>query len=245
MMADHLGDGVIVMSGKDRVKAARRAVDELGAGVLILDDSFQYLRLAKDLEFLLLHEDDLRGHIQPLPLGPFREPLTSARWADLIVLVRGLHTDGRKIPEMPLPLLGKKIVEARPKSVRYRSVWPEMRDVEPEELRGKRILAFASIARASSFREILRTLDPAEEELIDFPDHHNYARAELIEMSRRAREKAAIVLTTEKDRVKVDWKLFRDTQCFTALPRYGVFEEDSDLRRAVDSLLSCGGSCAI
>jgi tetraacyldisaccharide 4'-kinase len=239
MMAERLGDGVVVMSGKDRVKSARKAIDEFKARVLILDDSFQYLRLFKDLEFLLLHEADLQRKIRPLPRGPFREPLSSGRCADMIVIVRAPYSNGGGECETLLSALGKKVIEARPKEVRYRSIWPEARDAAPGDLKGKRILAFASIARAGAFRDLVTALCPEWTDFVEFPDHHHYDRREILALSRTARQERAVVLTTEKDRVKVNWNLFGEVACYTAFPRYGVFDVDTELKRAVDRLIEC------
>lgn len=236
MIARCLGGAVTVVSGKNRVEAARRAIDEFGAHVLILDDAFQYLRIVKDLELLLVHESDLSGKIRPLPRGPFREPLSSGRWADAIVLVRLCSSRGGASCEARLAPLGKKVFEARPKEVLFTWIWPRQRAAAARDLEGKRILAFASIARVAGFRDILESLHPSWACLLEFPDHHHYDRRELLDLRERARETGALILTTEKDRVKVDWSLFDGVQCYTAFPRYGIFDGDTELRRIVDNI---------
>ena len=45
MLASNLQD-VVVLVDKDRVKAGRYAVERYGCDTLLLDDGFQYLRLA-------------------------------------------------------------------------------------------------------------------------------------------------------------------------------------------------------
>jgi len=55
--------GVPVVVGADRYEAGLVARDRLGARVLILDDGFQHLRLARTVDLLLLADADLREQI--------------------------------------------------------------------------------------------------------------------------------------------------------------------------------------
>ena len=72
--------GVPVLVGADRYLSGRLAERRLGATVHILDDGFQHLELARDVDLLLLAEDDL--HDRPLPAGRLRERLDAATAAD-------------------------------------------------------------------------------------------------------------------------------------------------------------------
>jgi len=76
-----------VVVGEKRVEAARCAI-ELGAEVLLLDDAFQHRYLRRDVDILVL---DSRKDIREEPLLPSglrREPLSSLRRADLVVMSR-------------------------------------------------------------------------------------------------------------------------------------------------------------
>ena len=59
--------GVAVLVGADRYLSGCLAERRLGATVHLLDDGFQHLELARDVDLLLVAEDDLQD--RPLPAG--------------------------------------------------------------------------------------------------------------------------------------------------------------------------------
>ena len=63
---------------------------EFGATVHVLDDGFQHLKLARDVDLLLVDEDDLTDRV--LPAGRLREPLAARRAADAAARDRRLTT---------------------------------------------------------------------------------------------------------------------------------------------------------
>jgi tetraacyldisaccharide 4'-kinase len=75
----------------------------------------------------------------------------------------------------------------------------------PDSLRGKRVLAFAALA---DNRQFFRALEAAGLELaatVEFPDHHAYSSADLARIDSRAADvRAAALVTTEKDAVKIE-----------------------------------------
>lgn len=77
---------VPVLTGADRVQSARRA-RAAGADSAVLDDGFQHRRLARSLDVVLLAaEDPLPAPV--LPRGPYREPPTALRRADVVIVTR-------------------------------------------------------------------------------------------------------------------------------------------------------------
>ena len=65
----------------------------LGATVHLLDDGFQHLELARDVDLLLVAEEDLQD--RPMPAGRLREGLDAARAADAALITAGYDTGGR------------------------------------------------------------------------------------------------------------------------------------------------------
>lgn len=63
----------IVVTGPDRVAAARRAI-ERGADVIVSDDGLQHYRLARDGELAVIDAERGVGNGRMLPAGPLREP---------------------------------------------------------------------------------------------------------------------------------------------------------------------------
>src|SRR5262249_19248562 len=87
VLEDNLPD-VPHLQGADRAALARTAVEELEAELVILDDGFQHRRLARDLDVVLLDATDPFGHGRLFPRGLLREPASSLRRADTVLLTR-------------------------------------------------------------------------------------------------------------------------------------------------------------
>ncbi|HZH31616.1 MAG TPA: tetraacyldisaccharide 4'-kinase [Pyrinomonadaceae bacterium] len=79
---------VSVVSDANRVGAARWALENLRSELFILDDGFQHLRIARDLNILTLDATDPWGGGRLLPRGRLREPLGEMKRADLIIVTR-------------------------------------------------------------------------------------------------------------------------------------------------------------
>lgn len=93
-MLAHALRRVPVLVAADRYLAGRLAERQFGANVMILDDGFQHLGLARDVNLLLVAPGDLDERV--LPSGRLREPLTAGRSADA-VLVSGTADDAARV----------------------------------------------------------------------------------------------------------------------------------------------------
>jgi tetraacyldisaccharide 4'-kinase len=76
--------GIPVVVCARRYRAGELAVSRFGSTVLVLDDGFQHLELARDADLLIVSPDDL--HEQVLPGGSLREPLDAGRTADAVLV---------------------------------------------------------------------------------------------------------------------------------------------------------------
>ena len=72
--------GAPVLVSPDRYLAGRLAERHLGATVHVLDDGFQHLPLARDIDLLLVGVEDV-ADARTLPAGRLREPLAAASFA--------------------------------------------------------------------------------------------------------------------------------------------------------------------
>ncbi|OGI02568.1 MAG: tetraacyldisaccharide 4'-kinase [Candidatus Melainabacteria bacterium GWF2_37_15] len=77
--------GTVVITGKDRIKSGKFAINEFNAEVLILDDGFQHRKLHRDLDIVLVDSEKLYGNGFLLPAGPLREPVSELRRATRII----------------------------------------------------------------------------------------------------------------------------------------------------------------
>ena len=239
---ERLCPGVTHLQRVDRVSSAAEAVSTHGAELLILDDGFQHRRLARDLDLVLIDATNPFGHGHLLPRGLLREPMESLRRADLVLLTRAdAVSPGRK------RLIVETIRQVAPKPPVIEIAFPatgllnasgERREVE--SLEETPLLAFCGIGNPDGFAATLAVAGLRPSELMTFPDHHHYAPADLLRVSRRAQAYgAAAAVTTLKDLVKVRsdalpgpgavplWAV--ETGCVVAANASALFDRIDDL----------------
>ena len=195
--------GVPVVVDADRVRGGRRAV-ELGADLLLLDDGFQHLRLARDLDLVVVDSGDPWGGGRLPPRGRLREPVTALARASA-VLVTKLPADhaellaaiGRRVADVagPKPVFGARLRATR---VRTGEGWRPATILD-----GRRVLAFAGVGRPGSFVGLLEESGARVVARRWFGDHHRYTEAELQGLLDEARDHEAVAVTTGKDAVKL------------------------------------------
>ena len=188
-------NGVPVVVGANRYDAGVVARDRLGAGVLILDDGFQHLRLARTVDLLLLSHDDLAEQV--LPVGRLRESVDAARHADAVLVPEGTRD--------PAQLAHRVGVErAFVVHAQYRPLARLVPYGAPVSTQPRRVVVLAAIARPQRFVDVVRQLGYSVEQQILFPDHHWFTGADLQRIRRTARQAGAdAVVTTEKDAVRL------------------------------------------
>lgn len=190
--------GVPVLVSPDRYLAGQLAERRFGATVALLDDGFQHLQLARDVDLLLVSAPDLEE--RPLPSGRLREPLASARAAHALV-VFGSPDDAARVSGA----LG--VGAAFSANIRFdalRRVSPFGAQGPGLGTRGSGVVAVAGIARPKRFFDGLRSQGWDVRREIAFPDHHWYTVRDLGTIARAARElNADLVVTTAKDAVRL------------------------------------------
>jgi tetraacyldisaccharide 4'-kinase len=197
MLAKALIDKHIrVVVGKDRYACGRLAERELGATVHILDDGFQHLGLARDVDLVLTGEHDLSD--EPLPYGRLREPLASAASADAVLVDAGYQDAAERI--------GRALHARNAYHITRSLLPPRMVDtgdtvVVPNE---SRVFAFAGIARPERFFSDLTSAGWNVVGTKSFHDHHRFSAGDVARVAAAAKKAgAAIILTTDKDAVRL------------------------------------------
>ena len=198
---------VLHLQDPDRRALAVRAAQAKLGDVLVLDDGFQQLGIARRLNVCAIDATNPFGFGAVLPRGLLREPLSALYRARPVVITRAeLAPPGR-------------IEEIRREVLRWnehaRIVVSEMRitgmaDVRgkpagaPSSLDGKRVLCVAGIGNPDAFAANVRTLGARVSGRMDMGDHHAWTQADVAAVVAKARELAAeVVVTTEKDAVKL------------------------------------------
>lgn len=198
-----LNESVEVVVCRDRVRGIREAI-ACGADTVILDDGFQHRRAARDLDVLLISADGWTGGVRALPAGPWREPLSAAKRASLIIITR--KTAGAEKVEA----LRRAIAAAAP-SVREAVARLSLGDIYStatgssmplKALEDSSVLAIAAVANPESFFEQLRAAG-ARVTPREFPDHHGFTKREVAALAKNA-ETVDFTLCTLKDAVKLE-----------------------------------------
>ena len=169
--------------------------EKMGADLAILDDGFQHLAVARNLDIVLIDCRDPFGNRRLLPAGPLREPLRGLQRADLLVLTRFAGT----IPagfEATQPVLTcqQVLADTLLSLAGERTGW--------EQLRAQRCVAFAGIAVPDNFFESLRELGLKPVAEIPLRDHQEFDSGTLARLRAACKDVDACV-TTEKDAVKL------------------------------------------
>ncbi len=214
---------VPVVADARRARGAELAAS-LGAGpdLLLLDDGFSHVALARDVDIVLLDATapDAGGRL--LPAGRLREPLSSLARADFVVVTkseqgdpaRALFLAARYAPGVPVYRARTEVV-----GVRDRHGDP----VDPLDLPPQTTVAVAGLARPEAFERTLASLGIVPARFLAFRDHADYGPSRARAIERAAEESGATaVVTTEKDAVKLERLLRLPT--FTVAVRMAVTE---------------------
>jgi tetraacyldisaccharide 4'-kinase len=202
---------VPVVVGENRFQAGNFAEKRFGPRLHLLDDGFQHRSLERDFDIVMVTPPDIADRL--IPGGRLREPLSSLRRADAVVLASGASGDS-------LPLEGKLVWRVR------RGIIP--RNVPP------RPVVFCGIARPQSFVLQLRAanIEPVAEAF--YRDHHAYTEKDIDELLQlKQRSQAGGFVTTEKDAVNLGGYL----SALDPLSVVPVKMELDDAANAVDTML--------
>ena len=192
----------IVVANPDRVAGAA-AARAGGARVLVLDDAYQLLGVARDLNLAVVSAESWAGSSWPLPAGPWRERWEALPRADLIVVTR------KHAPASAALDVAARLARRRPRTP-IAIAWLALEHLEGIQsgtrsevgtLAGREVVAAAGIADPASFAAQLSAAG-ARVQLLAFQDHHAYGPSDLGRLVRAAAA-GGYVVVTEKDAVKL------------------------------------------
>lgn len=204
--------GIPVLVGRERARSGRLAIERFGAQILVLDDGFQHWQLRRDLDIVLVDATNPFGNGRVLPRGILREPLQHLDRAGLFLLTKCDQVSREDIAAAYAAI--RRYNETAPiaESVHRAkwclpfSQWQKIGAREggadlPEK---SRVVAVSALGNPASFA---RTVQSMGYELVDeirYDDHHSYTEKDLTLMKEKAEAAGAVLVTTEKDAVKID-----------------------------------------
>lgn len=195
------------LMNKDRIKGGLEAIERFQAEYLVLDDGFQHLRLARDLNIVIIDALNPFGYEQIIPRGMLREPLEGLRRADMILLSHADQCGRDKITGITNRLHeiagDVPVIETVHKPICLESA-KDAAKLDIRCLRGKRVFVFCAIGNPVSFRKSIENLGAGIAGFRVFPDHHVYTLSELQELNSEALgTKPDAIVITQKDGVKI------------------------------------------
>jgi tetraacyldisaccharide 4'-kinase len=169
----------------------------LGVEWFVLDDGFQHMQLARDLDIVLLDSTDpLGGGL--LPAGRLREPLSALARADLIVITRTEHAPAiegivRRYSPAPVFCATTFLEGVRPLEA-------SRADEGTPAWLGKKVFAFCGIGNPAAFFDDVRHWGMDVAGRMAFRDHFRYTQYDADQIEQRAKACGAEALVcTEKD----------------------------------------------
>ena len=206
---------VPVVVGEKRLEAGRLALAELAPApeLFLLDDGFSHARLHRDLDLLLFPGADPWARGRLLPAGRLREPLVASARADAAILTGAAEGEAGTGADLARELArfgfaGEGFVSATVAET-PRLVSGD-RAGEPLAA-GRAAYAVAAIARPESFFALARAAGARLVGTEALRDHAEYSDALLRGIETSARSAGAdVVLTTAKDRAKLEGRLRTD-----------------------------------
>ena len=208
MLARQVPKAIVCVS-PDRHLAGTLAEKRLGCTLHILDDGFQHLELARNLDVLVTTMGEIpNGRV--IPAGRLREPMDAAARAHFLV-VSDATAGAASAEAWALGIsqsCGSLRILGEPVSIRLKA---DTTHGEPVSIRLKadttssRVMAVAGIANTNRFFEALRAAGWNVVDTIAFPDHHRYTAKDIAAIDAKLKASGAdVVFTTEKDAVRLE-----------------------------------------
>ena len=232
--ADEVGDEPLLLArkgptfvGPERLKSIESAA-EFGASCAIFDDGLQNPTIHKNLSIAVVDAEMSVGNGMCHPAGPLRAPVTSQlRHVDVVVMIgkgHRSHSVVRQAARRGVPVLAATLEMAI-----------------PEHLFGQPVHAFCGLGYPPKFFNRLKAagLDVVEETA--YPDHHPFSADDARELMKTAKDRKALLVTTEKDGMRLaghDGALGELDAATTQIPAELVFEDPSYLRSLLRQAIS-------
>jgi 3-deoxy-D-manno-octulosonic-acid transferase len=187
--------------GADRFETGRMLLADFPLQLLILDDGFQHLKLARDLDILLIDALNPFGGGSLFPLGRLREPVDGIARAHIVVITRSEFSD-------LTPAIERTVRQFNPGAPVFRGTVEPLEWVEHRSGKGFPVAArpfgpaaaFCGLGNPLGFCRTLEKLGVEPLDWVEFEDHHRYRPHEVRRVARSAEAKgAAALVTTEKD----------------------------------------------
>lgn len=198
----------------DRVNGIKVLIDNVHPDIILLDDAFQHRRVKASFNVLLSKYDDLFVNDKILPVGNLRERKKGAKRADVIVVTKS----PQKIEDADKEQISSRIEKYTTNpiffsNISYADKTLGYKAYSVEDFKKNEIFIVTGIANPEPLLEFLVSINYKIHHL-RFPDHHYFSEEDIekIKKEYQALPKNKILLTTEKDFMRLKGKL--DELCY-------------------------------
>ncbi|HWC97853.1 MAG TPA: tetraacyldisaccharide 4'-kinase [Candidatus Sulfopaludibacter sp.] len=191
--------------GADRYRTAMLLRGEFDVDLILMDDAFQHVRVARDVDIVLVDALNGFGGGEVFPVGRLREPMAALARADIFVITRA------EIPDL-IPAIEGVLRGANPKAPIFHAhvepqAWVDQatgQSFDVSQRPFQAAAAFCAVGNPQSFRRTLLKLGVEPVSWTEFEDHHRYKPAELRRIAAQALTCGAqSLVTTQKDAVNL------------------------------------------
>ena len=237
LMKHRLQNRVAFGIGKNRFEQGRRLESQSPIDVFLLDDGFQHLKLARDLDIVLLDATQPLS-VPLLPAGPMREKPSALKRAGAVVFTRAENVPGAHHAIQKLS--SRAVFSATTKLSGFRKYGSaESLLLNLNEIQERPFFAFCGIGNPQAFCNDLKNwgLPIAGHKL--FRDHHRYSAGDAAALQRAAEKcGAAAFVTTEKDLYNLGKVILTKFPLYIAIIDVAVSPEAQFLALVNDTLKS-------
>lgn len=196
-----------IYSGPSKYQTAQKLFSEEKPDLIFVDDGFQHFKLKRDLDIVLLDVSVPLTDYSWFPIGRLREGFVALKRASVIVLSKTELKNEKTYDFVKLNIPKSSLVlesEQQTSRLIYEAGVQKYSDYDltPSQLKEKKVLAFAGLARPINFKKSLYQKQIAITEFLGFPDHAKYDEKAIKDLEQKAKA-FHLCITTEKDAVKL------------------------------------------
>jgi tetraacyldisaccharide 4'-kinase len=222
LMKFRLQERALFGVGADRYGQGKKL--ETSVDVFLLDDGFQHLQLARDVNILLIDAAQPLARQAVLPTGCLRETISAMVRADILVFTRSETVPGtgaaiEKFQEYP-------VFSAATRLLGFRRFGAGAQLLRAEEIGVGPFYAFCGIGNPRAFFRDLQNWQCAPAGQCEFPDHHRYDARDARELEGAAHSAGAkALITTEKDAQNLSGVSFSEFPLYIATIDFEIPKE--------------------